>query len=165
VALLRAINVGGTQKLPMAELKAMCVGLGFQQVETYIASGNVIFDGPADRQACKALLEQRLGQYFGNPAGVILRTGPELQSVLSDNPFGDIAPSKVAVLFLETDANPEMLKAVRHQQDEKLHLGKQEILIAYPNGMGQSRLVVEAAKTGTARNINTVQALAQKAKI
>lgn len=149
----------------MAELKAMCAGLGFQKVETYIASGNVIFDGPDDRQACKALLEQRFAQYFGKPAGIILRTGPELDAVLKDNPFGDIAPSKVAVLFLDRDAQPEMLKAVRHQQDEKLHLGKQEILIAYPNGMGQSRLVIEAAKTGTARNINTVQALAQKAKV
>ncbi len=165
MALLRAINVGGTQKLPMTELKAMCIDLGFQKVETYIASGNVVFDSSPDRQACKAMLEQRLAEYFGKPAGVILRTCPELESVLNANPFGDIAPSKVVVLFLDTEALPEMLQAVRHQQDERLHLGKQEILIAYPNGIGRSRLVIDAAKTGTARNINTVQKLAQLAKM
>ena len=60
IALLRAVNVGGTGKLPMAELKAMCTAAGFTKVQTYIASGNVVFDNPAPAAKVKAILEARL---------------------------------------------------------------------------------------------------------
>ncbi len=148
----------------MADLKAMCGEIGFQNVETYIASGNVVFNSAADIQTCKAKLEQRLALYFGKPVGVLLRTAQDLDAVLAANPFGDVPPNKVQVLFLESMTHPDMLRAVRNQTDEKLHLANREIIIAYPKGMGQSRLVIDAAKTGTGRNINTVQALAAMAK-
>ena len=70
VALLRAVNVGGTGKLPMSELKAMCEALGFEGVRTYIASGNVVFASRKSEAAVKKALEARLEAYAGKPVGV-----------------------------------------------------------------------------------------------
>ena len=77
VALLRAVNVGGTGKLPMADLKAMCRDAGFVRIETYIASGNVIFDSSARPSTVKAGLEARLLAYAGKPVGAVIRTAPD----------------------------------------------------------------------------------------
>src|SRR5882757_4672655 len=74
IALLRAVNVGGTGKLPMSELKAMCVAEGFAKVQTYIASGNVVLESRLSAARVKAVLEQRLHAYAGKPVGVIIRT-------------------------------------------------------------------------------------------
>ena len=87
VALLRAVNVGGTGKLPMSELKAMCEALGFEAVRTYIASGNVVFTSRKSESAVKKALEARLEAYAGKPVGVMVRTAAEMQAVLKDNPF------------------------------------------------------------------------------
>ena len=69
VALLRAVNVGGTGKLPMADLKAICSDAGFTQVETYIASGNVVFESKMTPSKVKSELEKRLHEYSGKPVG------------------------------------------------------------------------------------------------
>ena len=74
VALLRAVNVGGTGKLAMAELKAMCEAAGFLSVRTYIASGNVVFQSPKTEVQVKAALEAALSTYAGKPVGVMVRT-------------------------------------------------------------------------------------------
>src|SRR5215218_5761068 len=81
VALLRAVNVGGTGKLPMADLKALCEAAGFQAVRTYIASGNVVFRSDADAPAVKAALETCLRVYAGKPVGVLVRTAAEVAEV------------------------------------------------------------------------------------
>jgi len=78
VALLRAVNVGGTGKLPMTDLKRLCEEAGFQSVRTYIASGNVVFDSPLSEARVKKALESRMEEYAGKPVGVLVRTGPEL---------------------------------------------------------------------------------------
>jgi uncharacterized protein (DUF1697 family) len=75
VALLRAVNVGGTGKLPMAELKAMCTRCGFSKVQTYIASGNAVFEAEEPAAKIKAALEKRLAAYAGKPVGVTPRSG------------------------------------------------------------------------------------------
>ncbi len=67
IVLLRAVNVGGTGKLPMSELKAICEAAGFAKVKTYIASGNVVFEGKASEAQVKAALEKRLLAYAGKP--------------------------------------------------------------------------------------------------
>ena len=74
IALLRAVNVGGTGKLPMARLKSMCNDAGFTRIETYIASGNVVFEGKASPLRVKVELEARLLAYTGNLVGVVVRT-------------------------------------------------------------------------------------------
>jgi uncharacterized protein (DUF1697 family) len=163
VALLRAVNVGGTGKLPMSELKAMCEELGFGNVRTYIASGNVVFTSRKSEAAVKAALEKRLATYAGKPVGVLLRTADEMAQVLADNPFPKLAPNRTMAVFLDRAPPADTLAGVRGQKDEKIHLGKREIYIHYGEGMGQSKLVIPAAKAGTARNINTVAVLVKMA--
>jgi len=87
VVLLRAVNVGGTGKLSMAELKAMCIAQGYSKVQTYIASGNVVFETRASPKRIKDALEARLKTYAGKSVGVIVRTADEMISVLKHNPF------------------------------------------------------------------------------
>lgn len=162
VALLRAVNVGGTGKLPMAELKALCEAAGFERVRTYIASGNVVFVGPRGEAKVKAELEKRLRDYAGKPVGALVRTASEMAEVLAANPFPDAPPAKVLVLFLDAAPHPADM-AVRHQANEEVRAGKREIYIYFPDGMGRSKLVVSAMKAGTGRNINTVRKLAEMA--
>ena len=93
VALLRAVNVGGTGKLPMSELKTMCIAQGFERVQTYIASGNVVFSASQGEAEIKGALEKRLAAYAGKPVGVIVRTAKQLEMVLQSNPFPDALPT------------------------------------------------------------------------
>jgi uncharacterized protein (DUF1697 family) len=163
VALLRAVNVGGTGKLPMSDLKGMCEDLGFREVRTYIASGNVIFSSRKSEAAVKMVLEARLEAYAGKPVGVLVRTAAEMAEVLSNNPFPKAAPNRTMALFLDHSPPADALAAVRGRKDEEIGLGRREIYIHYGEGMAKSKLVVPAAKHGTARNINTVAAIARMA--
>jgi len=163
IALLRAVNVGGTGKLPMSELKAMCEELGFSEVRTYIASGNVVFASRKSEAAVKAALEKRLETYAGKPVGVLVRTAEEMAKVLADNPFPKLAPNRTMAVFLDRAPPADTLAGVRGQKDEKIKLGRREIYVHYGEGMGQSKLVIPAAKLGTARNMNTVAVLAKMA--
>jgi uncharacterized protein (DUF1697 family) len=163
VALLRAVNVGGTGKLPMSELKAICEELGFGAVRTYIASGNVVFTSRKSEAAVKAALEKRLAAHAGKPVGVLLRTAAEMAQVLADNPFPKAAPNRTMAVFLDRAPPADTLTGIRGQKDEEIRLGRREIYIHYGQGMGKSKLVIAAAKAGTARNMNTVAVLAKMA--
>lgn len=161
VAFLRAVNVGGTGKLPMSELRGMCEALGFSKVRTYIASGNVVFESKLAEGAVKAKLERSLQTYAGKPVGVLLRTGAEMATVLAGNPFGSAAPNQTAVIFLDAPPPANVLARVSGQQSEEIGFGTRELYVHYPNGMGQSKLKIPAASTGTARNMNTVAKLVE----
>jgi len=84
VALLRAVNVGGTGKLPMAELVRLCETIGFTSVRTYIASGNVVFGAEATEARVKAVLEKALLAYAGKPVGVLVRDAAETLAPIRD---------------------------------------------------------------------------------
>ena len=163
VALLRAVNVGGTGKLPMSELKAMCEELGFGDVRTYIASGNVILTTRKSEAAIKAALEKRLEVYAGKVVGVLVRSAQEMAEVAANNPFPKAAPNRTMALFLDLAPPADTLSAVRGRKDEEIALGRREIYIHYGDGMAKSKLVIPAAKLGTARNMNTVAVLAKMA--
>jgi uncharacterized protein (DUF1697 family) len=163
VALLRAVNVGGTGKLPMSELKAMCEEIGFEAVRTFIASGNVVFESRKSEAVVKATLEKRLAAYAGKPVGVIVRSAAEMAKVASDNPFRKAKPNYTVAIFLDSAPPVDTLAGVRGLQNEEIRLGQREIYVHYPAGMGRSKLVIAAAKSGTARNMNTVATLAQMA--
>jgi uncharacterized protein (DUF1697 family) len=162
VVLLRAVNVGGTGKLPMSELKVMCEELGFTAVRTYIASGNVVFSSRKSEAAIKSALEKRLADYAAKPVGVLVRTAEEMAQVAADNPL-KLAPNRTMALFLDRAPPADTLATVRGRKDEKIHLGRREIYIHYGEGMAQSKLVIPAARAGTARNMNTVAVLAKMA--
>jgi len=163
VALLRAVNVGGTGKLPMSDLKTICEELGFAKVRTYIASGNVVFTSRKPEAAIKSALEKRLQAYAGKPVGVLVRTGAEMTQVLAQNPFPKAAPNRTMAVFLDRAPPKDTLAGIRGQKDEEVRLGRREIYIHYGEGMAKSRLVIPTAKAGTARNLNTVATLARMA--
>ena len=160
VALLRAVNVGGTGKLPMTELKSMCDSSGFLNARTYIASGNVVFESNLSESAVKAKLEKCLASYAGKPVEVLVRTGPEMAAILAKNPFKSRAPNATVAIFLEERPPKDALKTITGQAEEEVALGTREIYVHYGAGMGRSKLRIPAAKKGTARNMNTVAKLA-----
>jgi uncharacterized protein (DUF1697 family) len=161
IALLRAVNVGGTGKLPMADLKALCTKLGFRGVETYIASGNVVFDSDMTMAKVQEQLKQGLLSYAGKELGLFVRTAAQMQGVLSSNPFADKEPRFTCAIFLDEKPPVDTVTACRGRTREELHLGRREIYVYYPAGIGQSRLQIPAARSGTARNMNTVAKLVE----
>lgn len=163
IALLRAVNVGGTGKLPMSDLKAMCEALGFEKVRTYIASGNVVFTSRKSESAVKAALEKQLEGYAGKPVGVLVRSAAEMADVLAANPFPKAPANRTVAVFLDKAPPVDVIAKARGLGDEKIKLGRREIYIAYGDGMANSKLVIPAAKDGTARNMNTVAKLAAMA--
>ncbi len=163
VALLRAVNVGGTGKLPMTDLKAMCESAGFAAVRTYIASGNVVFDSAASAAQVKATLEASLLAYAGKPVTVMVRSAGEMAEVLRANPFPAGAPNRVVAVFLDHAPAADTVEKLAGQVEEEVVLGKREIYIHYGEGMANSKLKVPGAQAGTARNMNTVAKLAAMA--
>jgi uncharacterized protein (DUF1697 family) len=163
VALLRAVNVGGTGKLPMSDLKALCEEIGFTAVRTYIASGNVVFASRKSEAAIKSALEKRLATHAGKPLGVMVRNAADMAQVLADNPFPKLAPNRTMAIFLDRAPPKDALSGIRGRKDELVELGRREIYVHYGDGMGKSKLVIPAAKLGTARNMNTVAVLARMA--
>ena len=156
VAFLRAINVGGTGRLPMADLRQLCEETGFGNVKTYIASGNVVFTSDQRAKLVKSSLEASLEAYADKPIPVILRTALELRAVLDENPFPDADPSKTLAVFLEAKPTADALDKAVGKVDEEASIGEREIYIHYPRGLGQSKFRIPAAKNGTARNMNTI---------
>jgi uncharacterized protein (DUF1697 family) len=164
VGLLRAVNVGGTGKLPMSDLKALCEAAGFADVRTYIASGNVVFDSGLTEPEVKRVLESALEAYAGKPVGVMIRTGAELTRIVAANPFAEGAANRVVAIFLDEPPPVDALeKAVGQAEDEKTALGEREIYVWYGQGMANTKLRIPDAKRGTARNLNTVAKLAEMA--
>jgi uncharacterized protein (DUF1697 family) len=163
IALLRAVNVGGTGKLPMTELKAMCEAVGFLSVRTYIASGNVVFQSAKTEARVKAELEAALTAYAGKPVGVMVRTATEMAAVLAHNPFSKMPGNRTVAYFLDATPSADALQTVTNQTSEQLRLGVREVYGYYPDGMGNSKLKIPAAKNGTARNMNTIAKLAEMA--
>ena len=163
IVLLRAVNVGGTGKLPMTEFKAMCAAAGFSKVQTYIASGNVVFETEMPPAKIRAALEARLKSYAGKPVGVVMRTLDEMAAVLKSNPFPNAASNRTFTIFFDQPPPAGALDEVRGLKDEELRLGAREIYVHYGAGMGHSKLKIPAAKTGTARNMNTVAKLVELA--
>ncbi len=163
IALLRAVNVGGTGMLPMAELRTLCEAAGFRDVRTYIASGNLIFSSPLSIAKAKAKLEALLAKRLGKPACAVFRTRPELESVVARNPFPEAEGNRLQVIFLDEAPSKDSIKAITPPGSERLHLDGRELFIHFPDGMGQSKLRIPFANTGTGGNMNTVRKLIELA--
>ena len=163
VALLRAVNVDGTGKLPMTDLKALCEQCGFARVKTFIASGNVVFHSGKSAAQVKKALEGALLEYAGKSVGVHIRTASEMTAVLAANPFPEAPGNRTVAIFLDEPPPADALEKATGRRDERLGLGLREIYVHYGEGMADSKLKIPAAKTGTARNMNTVAKLAEMA--
>lgn len=161
VALLRAVNVGGTGKLPMAVLAEMCEAAGFSQVRSYIASGNVVFRSDSAEDQIRCALEDRLHAYAGKSVGMVVRTASEIADVLVRNPFAESPGNRVMALFIDGLLPNDPLDGVTGAKNEQIRLGKRELFVLYPDGMATTRLSIPSEKQGTARNMNTVTKLVE----
>ena len=161
VALLRAVNVGGTGKLPMTTLAQMCETIGFEKVTTYIASGNAVFRSDRSEDLVRSALEDQLHAYAGKSVGVIVRTSSKIADALTRNPFADAPGNRVMVLFADGVLPADPLDGVTGVKNEEVCLGKREMFVLYPDGMANTRLRIPSSKHGTARNMNTVAKLAE----
>jgi uncharacterized protein (DUF1697 family) len=165
IALLRAANVGGTGMLPMKDLRAFCIELGFENVRTYIQSGNVVFESKLSATALQKKLETVLAEKTGRQAGVLMRTASELRGALDANPFPRAMPAQVAVVFLQKPAPENMFTDLVIPGREEVRAVGREIFVHYPDGMGRSKLKLPPLATQrTARNLNTVGKLVAMAE-
>ncbi|NLH48918.1 MAG: DUF1697 domain-containing protein [Myxococcales bacterium] len=164
IALLRAINVGGTGKLPMADLVRICETAGFSDVKTYIQSGNVVFKSDLEAGAIQALIEDALAKKVGKPVGVQIRRAADFDRLLAENPFKKAPPNQVIVMFFDEPPPKDALAEIRSPGGEELQLRGRELYIHYPNGQGRSKLKIPFAAAATGRNINTVAKLAAMAR-
>jgi uncharacterized protein (DUF1697 family) len=161
IALLRAVNVGGTGKISMAALKVLCAELGFGRIETYMASGNVIFDSEATAADVRRNLEDKLRIHADKAIGVIVRTAVEMKTVLKRSPFPNKESNLTYTFFLNETPSQTALDHVRGCNGEVIGLGTREIYVYYPKGMGLSKLQIPAARSATSRNMNTVAKLVE----
>lgn len=160
VALLRAVNVGGTGSLAMKDLVGLCTGLGFENARTYIQSGNVVFGARLGRSRVLASLERELTAHMGKKIDVILREASELRRVLEANPFREMQPAKVAVAFCSAPVPKKLFDSIVAPGGEQVVAGRDEFYVYYPDGMGRSKLKFPKMDgVATVRNINTVTKL------
>lgn len=165
VALLRAVNVGGTGKLPMAELKRIAEELGLGCTRTFIASGNLVFTSDESEPEVLSKLKKALATHMGKPVGVMVRTAAEMAAVAKSNPFPDAPGRRVLVTFLPDPPPKNALDEAKGHDGERLALGSREIYVDYCGTLlGRSKLRIPAAAKGTARNMNSVAKLAEMAK-
>ena len=159
VALLRAVNVAGTGKLPMAELRVMAEGLGLANVRTYIASGNLLFESGLSEGEVKAALETRIEAYAGKYVPIFVRTAAEMAAVRAADPFPDAHGSRHMVYFLDAAPPQDTQQSARDQAGERIALGLREIYVDYGDGIRFTKLKLTATKIATMRNVNTVAKL------
>ncbi|HYJ53109.1 MAG TPA: DUF1697 domain-containing protein [Allosphingosinicella sp.] len=165
VALLRAVNVGG-RKLPMADLRALCEGLGWSDVATYIQSGNVVFAASGKPPAIEAALEKAINAKSGMDVPVIVRTAAEWAKLAAGNPFPDEPPNRVMLLLSKAPAanSAEAAIEARGRNGERVRRAGDALWFHYPEGAGTSKItpaLVDRAvgSPATARNFNTVRKL------
>ena len=137
VGLLRGVNLGGANKVSMAELRALFESLGHTEVSTFIQSGNVLFTSA--KPVTPRPLEAAIGKRFGIDTAVMLRTPRQLKGVVTHNPFPKADPSHLHVGFLARKATVAKLDAERFRPEEFAARGS-ELYFYLPNGMGRTKL-------------------------
>ncbi len=177
-ALLRGINVGGKHRVNMAELRKTLEAAGFTKVQTYIQSGNVLFEADGEEAELCNKMEQAIEKRFGFPVPDVLRTSGKLRAILDGCPFTaeEIQAAEAAsgveslyVLMLPASPPPEAvvkLNAVSSGGDRFVVCGR-DIYLLVQNGVHNSKLAAQVAKLGpsaTMRNFKTIKQLALLAK-
>jgi uncharacterized protein (DUF1697 family) len=165
IALIRGINVGGTRKLPMAELRAACAEEGLGEVETYIQSGNLVLEGKT-ADAVERKLEALIQSRFGHDVPVVARKLAQWTGLIEANPFPDATekePNRVALLVSKDPLAKDVAEALaeRARHDERIERCGAAIMIHYPKGQADTRLTPVlidrlAGSPTTARNWTTV---------
>jgi uncharacterized protein (DUF1697 family) len=169
-SMLRGINVSGKNRILMADLKALYEGLGFTDVQTYVQSGNVLFNSAKGSAAgLGAAIESQISKTFGFSVPVVIRSPKELQKALAGNPFlngRSEDPARLYVTFLAAAPSKAALAGLEipSQPDDEFIIRGREVFLFCPAGYGQTKLTnnlfeKKLGVTATTRNWNTVNAL------
>jgi uncharacterized protein (DUF1697 family) len=169
IALFRAVNVGG-RKATSAELKALAEELGLEDARTLLQTGNLVFRSARTGAELEAKIERAFATHFGFASEVLVRNGRQWRAALAANPHAEMAekdPSHLVIMPLKTAPDGDAVAALQAaiQGRETLAAAGRELFIAYPDGIGDSKLtgaVIERrlGVRGTARNWNTATKLA-----
>lgn len=177
VILLRAVNVGGTGKISMAEFKKMLTDVGFTRVETYIQSGNAVVDAKGSAAKVAQAVTTGLKTLMGASPGVMVRTHEQLEKVIQENPFAKEAAdgTKVHVAFLEgpaaatARAGLDRIVEQYPKRRDRYHLAEEHIYLHLPDGAAETKFTGKTLDKalgviGTGRNWNTVVKLWEMSK-
>jgi uncharacterized protein (DUF1697 family) len=170
ISMLRGINVSGQKKIRMTELRSLYKSLNLVNVETYVQSGNVVFDSPEqDASKLAKLLEAQIEQSFGYSVPVFIRPPHDFQRLLDSNPFSNARnedPTKLHVTFLYSPPSESRLSSLEIPNDkaDEFFVRDQEIFLFCPNGYGRTKLSNNFFErkldvSATTRNWKTVNAL------
>lgn len=169
-ALLRGINLGGHNKVPMGELREVVEELGLTNAETYLRSGNLVIDSDLPESALARALQDGIEERFGLEVPVICRSARQLGQIASTHPFSSLGLDDrlLHVAFLDREPG-EKLDDLIDPADylpDRLHSDGRDIYLAYPNGSGRSKLSHSLLESRlgvsvTARNWRTVTKLAE----
>ena len=171
VALLSAVNVG-RRKAPSAKLKRICLDLGWRRAETLLASGNIVLDSGRDGAAkVKAKLEAAIRDAFGFESTAILRTADDLDGALKRLPYPSYEPKLMLVNFLSAAPTKAAIDdlAAFNKAGEDYVIDGAEMFIRYESGVADTKLTPAVIRrrlgvVGTARNVNTVTKLRDRAR-
>lgn len=167
-ALLRGINVGGSKKVPMADLRALLTGLGHEDVRTYLQSGQAVFtSGHGDEESLAAEITHAIEKHFGFGVDVIVRDHAYLKAIADACPFpaADLEPKQLHVTYFSAPVSPERFAEIDESAylPEEFRLGDRALYLYAPNGLGRSKLAEHLSKPritkgviATTRNWNTV---------
>jgi uncharacterized protein (DUF1697 family) len=168
VAMLRGINLGPTRRVPMADLRALFSDAGYEDVRTYLQSGNVVLSSSASPDELAGAAQRLISERFGFDVPVITRTRRQLAAIVKLNPLGDVAdnPKRYQVSFLSAELAPDVVQKLKDaaQPPERLVVKRCELYAWHPEGVARSKLWNALAGKGlgvtaTARNWTTVTAL------
>lgn len=170
IAILRGINVSGTKKIKMDDLRARLTDFGFEKVRTYIQSGNIVFDYKATQPLdLGKLLQQKIRDDYGYEVPVVVTGAEELKQVIDNNPFlkdRNQDPAKLHVTFLAESPADENINKIDDSGflPDEFKIINKSIYLFCPNGYGRTKLTnnffeSKLKVTATTRNWKTVQAL------
>ena len=165
IAFLRGINVGGHKKILMADLKVLLESLGFTNVQTYIQSGNVVFESKIETDLA-AKIAKAIETKYGFIVPVLVKKSSELSKILSKCPFFDEKREKSYFILLEESPTKESIEltATFSNMDEEFHIAKDCVYIYYAVGAGKAKMgnnffEKKLKVIATARNYRTMTKL------
>lgn len=169
LALLRGINVAGKNKVPMKGLRAVLEELGYEDVRTYVQSGNVVFEsGSRSAKKLASAIEDAMSRSFDLDVSVMIRTRREFERVVGDSPFTveTTKPSFLHVMFMDRAAPSRAVETLDHDRSppDEFEVKGREVYLLFPNGAGRSKLTNDYFEKklevrSTARNWNTITKL------
>jgi len=172
IALLRGINVGGANIVPMVDLRAMLADVGFESVKTYIQSGNVVFKSNLLREEIAIKVATAIEATFGFSPHLMILSLEELEQAIADNPFpeGKAEPKTLHLSFAkETPKKPNLTELAEWKKNsESFELKGKVFYLHAPEGIGRSKLAERAERmlgvAITARNWRSVGKILELAK-